>query len=294
MTTGCCYAWYIGGQKYDEPLPHQFEPAQMGYTERPKEKGFGCKRCEYMEEDGNCKQWDFKVIPNACCYANEGPDDVTPGMEAYGTSEGVTKAWDTRGRGNKNTDYFSPQPDVPPNQPEDEERAKRYAMDDWVDDSNTIRKRAKAIITTGKDSVGDLWDKEAHVILNGIRNGTEIKDSIYRGVGASSHSMAQYMSLKVGDNLQLAAPSSFSKDLSTARSFAMANTEPTDGRVIFEIEGGAKGIDVNELGGDESAAKKYEHEVITNGKFEVTDVLDHKILGGMTYRQIRLKQLGTL
>jgi len=103
MTTGGCIIYHHGPSLYEEPLPHQFPQDQVIYTERPNVKGFGCKRCEYGKDEGrrtpHCTQWDFYVDPNACCFANEGPDDVVaPDLKAYGTSEGVRKAWESRER----------------------------------------------------------------------------------------------------------------------------------------------------------------------------------------------------
>lgn len=75
METGSCISWYKGDQAYTEPFKHQATQMQLIYTERPNVKGFGCKRCEYSK-DGYCAQWKMQVEPNACCFANEGPDDV--------------------------------------------------------------------------------------------------------------------------------------------------------------------------------------------------------------------------
>lgn len=90
MTTGSCYQYVKGPQEFQKPLEIQFDQDKAGYSERPNDKGFGCKRCEYTEDaavkdsqgrDKFCKVWQMLIIGNACCYRNDSEDDVwAPGQ----------------------------------------------------------------------------------------------------------------------------------------------------------------------------------------------------------------------
>lgn len=91
MTAGSCYQYIKGEQKFQKPFEHQFDQDKAGYSERPNLKGFGCKRCEYVQDadvkdsegrDKFCKFWGMTVIPNACCFRNSSEDDKwAPGEE---------------------------------------------------------------------------------------------------------------------------------------------------------------------------------------------------------------------
>lgn len=82
--TGSCGYWEIKGQPLVQ-LESKFTQKEAGYTERPHEKGFGCKRCVYgadakkADTEGRgmwCAYWGTHVRDNACCAKNEGADDV--------------------------------------------------------------------------------------------------------------------------------------------------------------------------------------------------------------------------
>lgn len=84
--TGSCRYWE-NVFKGDPELKmiHPVSKEEAAYTERPKERGFGCQRCEYSmtakQADSQnrplfCQRGAFRVYPISCCALNEGPDDV--------------------------------------------------------------------------------------------------------------------------------------------------------------------------------------------------------------------------
>lgn len=106
---GSCRLFILGPELEGKPpLKHQLTQIEAQYGERPKTKAFGCQNCEYGAEAKKpdskgrkswCTYFGLHVIPTACCAMEEGEDSVGPkDINAYGTSEGVEKSWDTRGR----------------------------------------------------------------------------------------------------------------------------------------------------------------------------------------------------
>jgi len=90
MEDGSCDR-YIHGTPDAEwnPLPmlHKYSQAQAGYAERPKEKGFGCSRCEYGAKakkpdskgrESWCNMFGVHVRPEACCSSHDGKDMLVP------------------------------------------------------------------------------------------------------------------------------------------------------------------------------------------------------------------------
>lgn len=86
FTTGSCRLFHLGDPETDPPMKEKFSKEDAKYAERPNEKGFGCKRCEYGSEakkadsEGRqswCSFWGMHVVPTACCAENEGEDDKT-------------------------------------------------------------------------------------------------------------------------------------------------------------------------------------------------------------------------
>lgn len=76
FTDGSCRLWTT------EPMPDQRFPKKLSqieasYAERPKAKGFGCSRCEYV--DGTwCGFWGLHIKLLACCSEEDGPDLIVP------------------------------------------------------------------------------------------------------------------------------------------------------------------------------------------------------------------------
>jgi hypothetical protein len=86
FTTGSCRLFHLGDPETDPPMKNKFSKEDAKYAERPNEKGFGCKRCEYGSEakkadsegrESWCSFWGMHVVPTACCAENEGDDDKT-------------------------------------------------------------------------------------------------------------------------------------------------------------------------------------------------------------------------
>lgn len=91
MGSGSCDMYKHGLVAFgpEMALEHKFSQVDAGYAERPKEHGFGCKRCEYAESakkdaDGRelvCKNFETDGVrphiqPKACCMAHDGYDMV--------------------------------------------------------------------------------------------------------------------------------------------------------------------------------------------------------------------------
>jgi len=84
FTLGSCFMWRRGapvGLKVKEKLTQ----IEAMYCERPEAKGFGCSRCEYgakakkPDSAGRlswCNWWGMHIVPNACCFREDGKDLV--------------------------------------------------------------------------------------------------------------------------------------------------------------------------------------------------------------------------
>lgn len=84
--TGSCNIFICGNAlPVSYELKEKYTQIEAGYAERPKEKGFGCSRCEYgakakaPDNDGRpswCIEWGVHVEPSACCGRHDGDDMV--------------------------------------------------------------------------------------------------------------------------------------------------------------------------------------------------------------------------
>lgn len=83
--TGSCRIYMRGDAEEHEVIPQKLTQIEAAYTERPNVKGFGCSRCMYggeakeVDSDGRkgwCTFWGCHVEPLACCFKNQGDDDV--------------------------------------------------------------------------------------------------------------------------------------------------------------------------------------------------------------------------
>lgn len=90
MDSGGCILYFGGQPIAEKPLPNQFEPQEVLYTERPNDKSFGCAHCMFgaqaqqPDTEGRnlwCGFWGCHVMEVACCYRNKGKDDVMPGQD---------------------------------------------------------------------------------------------------------------------------------------------------------------------------------------------------------------------
>ena len=219
-----------------------------------------------------------KNYPNFNVHSPEKPygeKHVAWALNAYGTSEGVEKEWDERGRGRKI----------------------EGALLDWSRMSSAIQDRAEMIIKGGaipSDSAG----QEADELLESIRNGETFNQELYRGLHLWEDKNGVddprgVLKLKAGDKLQLGLQS-FTKSRGTAMDFAFDGAVP----VIFKVTGGAKGLDVEKnMLHNQSVSSNilYESEVIMDGKFEVIKAEDVKhSYDSQSHREITLKQIGVL
>lgn len=83
--TGSCRLWTIKGAEVPT-IKWKLSQMAADYAERPKEKGFGCSRCEYAtkakQSDAGrilwCGFWGLRVTSLACCSEEDGPDLVQP------------------------------------------------------------------------------------------------------------------------------------------------------------------------------------------------------------------------
>jgi hypothetical protein len=91
FTTGSCNI-YTHGDPLDESyeLKEKLTQLEVGYALRPKEKAFGCSRCEYGAEaqapdtedrPSWCAEWGVHILPTACCMRHKGDDMIIPSEE---------------------------------------------------------------------------------------------------------------------------------------------------------------------------------------------------------------------
>jgi len=88
FSDGGCRIYVYGKEAENEAdMPTKLTQLEATYSERPKEKAFGCKNCEYSAEAKKpdsagrpswCKFWGIHIIPTACCFRNDSEDDTGP------------------------------------------------------------------------------------------------------------------------------------------------------------------------------------------------------------------------
>ena len=116
FTAGSCRLYHIGEPENEPAMQHPFSKQDAKYAERPHEKGFGCKRCEYGGESKGpdpegrvhwCSFWGMHVLPDACCAENEGDDDIVfNGAEKESSQKIAASNLTTGGKGvDRNGEY---------------------------------------------------------------------------------------------------------------------------------------------------------------------------------------------
>lgn len=258
---------------------------KTGYA-LPEMGPFECEHCVHVSEDGTrCDHPDVLadkdipktpnqklaiVDPHACCNYFHPLDE----LEAYGTSEGVEKEWDTRGRGRK----------VDP-------KELLEVVKIWQQNPSRVKNYATQLVTTGKVDGADAtgaW--AANALVNGIRTGETSTGTMYRGISLQGDD--PILHLKVGDEFQLPAPQSFSGNMGVARSFSIGKQQG-DTHVLFAVPK-LTGLNVAKINPASEAEGFAEDEFLTNGKFKVTGVEELKGYGGNRFHEIEIEQEGTL
>ena len=249
-------------------------------------EGIRCNHPDVVADPEVEKDDGLAIIEPAACCNEFHPRH--PDMKAYGTSEGVTKAWDTRGRGRKEQEV--------------DQKKLNGVLADWQETSNDVAEKASTAIRRGH--------AESNEIVHQIRNEI-VKGPIYRGLFVDDDAEVadqpegtnlRFADLKAGDELQL-MPTSFSTEKYVAERFATGAEQGLDGTkgmsgILLEVSDDmVNGIDVNHHlgmetgeGGDEDVYLNEhadEYEVISGGKYEV---VERSVDGKNTY--IRLKQKG--
>ena len=210
-----------------------------------------------------------------------GGDGKGKKIEAFGTSEGVRKEWDTRGRGRHATaedNLFD-------------------ALTQWVGDSSTLSKQVAKVVESNPSDI-DPSKGPADAIASGIRDGVQFSrfTPVYRGI--YTQRPTEFDNLKKGDTFDIHGASSFTTSLDVASIFASKNSSVNPVGAGVELKGarsvllrvvGVRGLDVGKYTGEEDDPEDVdEKEIVTNGIFQVTGVSK---AGEMTI--IRAIHLGT-
>lgn len=130
------------------------------------------------------------------------------------------------------------------------------------------------------DTIGTARALRSAVKLNDVIRNSEGSDvSLYRGIKIRAADEAKMLEdYPVGSEMEIGGPISFTADDSIARKFAQGGNaggakverKMAGNAWVMEIQPGAKSVDVNAL----SPYKQHEH--LTQGKFEVVDIIPGK------------------
>jgi hypothetical protein len=203
-------------------------------------------------------------------------------LDAYGTPEGVEKAWDTRGRGRK----------------EEVHNPSLEAVIQWQDHPHMLYNVIEDSITGGHNPESDNATPEdkqhAAEILDGIRYGDRFSTSLYRGMHIDpNNDTAGILKMKEGDEFQVTRPASFSQNLGIASGFSYGVSK-AERNVLFVTDGESQGLNVTKINQHSEDIGYEEAEVVTTGRFKVTMVEDSRNYGPTVYHKIHVQQLGVL
>lgn len=117
-----------------------------------------------------------------------------------------------------------------------------------------------------------MLTKDANDLLASVNQGTEAQPVLWRGLDTDrSAAKKSLMKAQVGDTVTLGLAST-SRDLIAAAKYSPIDDSGTNSRVIMRIEEGSKGVSLGNR-----ALYRHDQEVITSGKFQITDVEEIQI-----------------
>jgi hypothetical protein len=116
-----------------------------------------------------------------------------------------------------------------------------------------------------------MLTEDANDLLASVNQGTEAQPVLWRGLDTDrSAAKKSLMKAQVGDTVTLGLAST-SRDLVSAAKYSPIDLG-NNSRVIMRIEEGSKGVSIGDR-----AVYRHDQEVITSGKFQITDVEEIQI-----------------
>lgn len=227
----------------------------------------------------------------------------------YGTSEGVEKAWDTRGRGRHTlsetlkTRFLRRQSDLnrigdeygdPCTEQDDTKDCHELAdaLKAWSGGSEASRVMSVRAQDLIENKLGqepdDLFVRHARALINGIRTAPEQDGALWRGL--HPHEVARLMKshLAVGDEFELRAPKAFSWKKNIAKSFSgTVPGKPYTVRMLLHIVGPVKAVNTASVSGFPEEA-----EAITGGRFKVDSIVPAEKDSANNFTVYHLHQTG--
>lgn len=217
-------------------------------------------------------------------------------MQAYGTSEGAEKAWDTRGRGRHT---LSKMVEERYNVPRSSNWGERlpcqgsYDTDDcaqlssalklWTETntgSRELSRMGEAIVKgkpddyTVEDTPYEVLTKEdlqpkAQSIINAIRAAPARDANLWRALGRHEKAALADAHLRAGQDVELRGPKAFTWDSAVAEKFASRHTDDPTPKVFFHISGPVKAFDTRNVSHYYS-----KNEALTHGRFKIDKIYD--------------------
>ena len=211
-------------------------------------------------------------------------------IRKYGTSEGAVRAWDSRGRGQKEVPKKETQPKSEPTKARGHlklEAEKDYdkVISTVENDIGANKKQAEEIVKTFYNFSGDEYkqlredqrhnkiNKQDQIIEDYIDKAPKFEESIYRGIVVKDN-----IKFTVGNTLDMKGTSSWTSDEKKTNTFLTLSNEDRRNRltnqVVFKVENPIKAVSIKHMS---SFPEEKEVLVSKKAKFVVSKIEKIKI-----------------